>query len=554
MASNGNKGKFSERLKKIAFRKRKRINYEKDENYKFIYQNVLKVLAAIPGMVYSNLQSDDSKKSIKNVDTNQDAKINHIYLINNIDVNKIKEKQDIYFNGKKDLLSVNVLGNDNDKVKTNENKAIEDSKKDEIFTDFLNEKVGTNSDDFSKHTEEVNYFEPAPGVYNVKNKKVDNDLIDDVENIQIEEVKHDERVEKLEKDILDIIKKKLVISINTLEILQSELYILSEVNGDAKNQKECEEQIKEIKELLNKIEKLKEQYDFLKDNYDFEYLMAIDDDNLVDKIIELKDVFDNNQIRAFVKDYKLLDEYKYLYLKIDKIQDKTSELEHEKNNELEELKKRDIDFEKLKDEVYNTGSASDIYDSMIKEQDEILSKISKDVAKIDSYEQVDYHIKGLNKLMLNSFKYFGLLMLNPLKGIFPSIAMQTLMARDMLRGVYHGLKWEEERKMVYSASDYSLSIEQAINNMDYVSNSIDNVLGNLISLKETYNEKFKDYQKNHSEYKEIIDKINDMANKMMGNKIKVEIIRKRALEQKKVNYKKLVLVDKLNNEQKKEDN
>ena len=560
--AQGNKGRFSERLKKIAFRKRKRINYPEDENSKIVYQNVLKVLAAIPGMVYSNVRIDEPKKTTEFINDNQNEKEKRISLITNIDINRIKEKQDIYFNVKKKSLNNNInkletVDNVNSKVdrsldKVNVNKNV-DNVKGNVINDNEPRKViisGIESNNFSKHTEENKPLEFENDFVNGIETEVDNSLKEDVENIQIEEVEHNKEVEKLEKDILDTIKKKLVVSINTLEILQSELYILSEVNGDAKTQEECEKQIKEIKELLKRIEKLKEQYDFLKDNYDFEYLMTIDDDNLVDKIIKLKDGFDNNQIRAFVKDYKLLDEYKYLYLKIDKIQDKTNELEEEKNKELEELKKRDIDFEKLKNKVYNVDAANDMYNNMIREQNEIIKKIDEDVAKINSYEQVDYHLKGLNKLMLNSFKYLGLLMLTPLKGVFPAIAVQTLMAKDMLKGVYRGLKWEEERRMVYSASNYDSSIEQALNNMDYVSNSIDETLSSLIKMKNVYNYKFKNYQNDHSEYKEIIDKINDMANKMMGNKIKVEIMKKRTLEQKKVNHKKLILVDKLNNEQK----
>ena len=96
--AQGNKGRFSERLKKIAFRKRKRINYLEEENNKRVYQNVLKVLAAIPGMVYSNIHIDEQNKSMELINNNsQNDKEKHILLITNIDVNNIKEKQDIYF-------------------------------------------------------------------------------------------------------------------------------------------------------------------------------------------------------------------------------------------------------------------------------------------------------------------------------------------------------------------------------------------------------------------------------------------------------------------------
>ena len=61
-----------------------------------------------------------------------------------------------------------------------------------------------------------------------------------------------------------------------------------------------------------------------------------------------------------------------------------------------------------------------------------------------------------------------------------------------------------------------------------------------------YNDQFKKYQGDFLQYRDIMHKINDMENKILGNKIKIEMMKKRALEQKKMNEKKLVLVKELN--------
>jgi len=104
-------------------------------------------------------------------------------------------------------------------------------------------------------------------------------------------------VQKLEKEILDIIKKKFVLSINNIEMLQSELYILSKINVDNKNVLECERQIKEIKSLLKRINKIKEQYDFLKDNYDFEIMTkrALEQQKENNKKLILVDKLNSNE-------------------------------------------------------------------------------------------------------------------------------------------------------------------------------------------------------------------------------------------------------------------
>ena len=61
----GNKGKFSERLKRILFfRKRKKdVHNEKIEfeDSGKIYTNFLKVVAAVPGLVYGNMVNETKK-------------------------------------------------------------------------------------------------------------------------------------------------------------------------------------------------------------------------------------------------------------------------------------------------------------------------------------------------------------------------------------------------------------------------------------------------------------------------------------------------------------
>ncbi len=362
-------------------------------------------------------------------------------------------------------------------------------------------------------------------------------------------VKTANEAQKLEKEIINVIKKKLIKTVNELEILQSELYILSEVNGDSKVLKECQKELDQVKSILCKIDKLKEQYDFLKDNYDFEYLLEIDDNNLVDKIIELKDKFGNNELKAVSEDYKLLDVYKYLYLKIDDLQEKTAKYEEHKEEEVAKLKERDINFEELKRNVYNVKSTNDNYDYFVKQQSELLHEIDENISKISSYEQVNYRLKGFGALFRNSFKYFGLLMVNPLKGVIPSIATETLITGNLIKNLYRNLEWEERRQTIYEAMDYSSMINNAINDLESTNRIVDTTLDDIIHLKIKYNEQFKRYQGDFLEYRDIMHKISDMENKILGNKIKIEIMRQRALEQQRINDKKMALVKKLNNQE-----
>ena len=695
MANNGNYSKFAERIKKIAFRKRIRKDYNEEKNSKMVYYNVLKVLAAIPGMVYTNLQFSEEKSKedellLKKTENNSNKEESR-EKIKNIDIEVIKSKQEKFYDGndikvekpvindvnnvqivtlvdrdsnanetncsvnivndteviddnilKEDISTVeiasepennisevtslsslksgdvpksiqfesishetesslksgdvpksiqfeNILHETESSLKSGDvpksiqfenilhetesqivNEQKEINEKIELLKDKEIEDIsgvvnlGANFDNIELQNGNGSEFEDTDKIY-LKNEEetnnssfvVQEDVLNPLfggvsaDNVIKKETKvsknDDKYVKNLEKDILNTIQKRLVLSVNNLEVIQSELYVLKEVNGDSKNVFECEEEIKKINILSDRINKLKEQYDFLKDNYDFEYLMAFNDNNLIDKIIELRDIFDKNQIRATVADYKLLNEYKYLYLEIDRLHDNVAKFEKNKSEELEEVKKRNINYEEIKNRFYNVDDLNNVYANFVKEQSEILKNISENVSKISSYEVVDYHIKGLNKLFLNSFKYFGLLMLHPLKVVIPSIAMETMITHNLISSAYRELKFEETKKKVYETVNYTNSLDEIINDMNRMSDNIDRGLVDLLNFKNEFCEKFSKYQYDFSDYNEVIKKINALENKMLNNKIKIEIMKNKSIEYKRVNNKKLVLVNNLNN-------
>lgn len=478
----GNYGKFSERMKKIKLDRLKvkkgKITIENSDN---IYNNFLKVVAAIPMMVYDNVFLDDTScklKEKKDSDVFSVNKKKKLEIISNIDVSQIKKRQDSQLK------------------KANSDRVI--SLKD--TTKCVNKKQVENNVD---HRE-------------------------------------------LEKRIMNLIKKNLITMVNELEIIQSDLYVLSEINREDKTLIECRRNVDEVKKMLCKIDKLKKKYDFLKDNFDFEYMLETDDLQLVDDIITLKDTFEKTEVRALVEDYKLLDVYKFLYLRIDQLREDTYRFEEYKNMKVEELKQRDINFEEIKKEVYNISKVNDDYNSFVKNQNDFLIQLSKKVSQIDAHETTNYRLRGFNQLLLNSFKYVGLIMLSPLKGVIPSIATETLITKNVVSNLYKNISCEEIKKMVYDAIDYSSEITMAISDLNSTENLVDLTLEDIVKLKIKYNEEFKKYQGDFLEYEEVIGKINDMENKILGNKIKIEIMKKKMYEKERENQKKLVRVNELN--------
>lgn len=485
MATNGHRGRFSDRLRLIKLRKRKR---DLDEVDMRAYFNIVKVMAAIPLMIYDNIIDKDNL----NVDKSslEKLELNNLFKDTDDGENIVDLNKEVYVNNKKSNVSF-------------KNKSVE-----------KNETLKSNS--FNNVSKETSRNE----------------------------------VNRLEKKIIDRIKKNLIITVNELEILRNDLYILSEINNDTVELEKCEKNLREIKQLLHKVDALKNKYDYLRDNYDFEYILELDDRPLIDDIIELKKITSGDEQKMLVEDYKLLDVYKYLYLKIDALRDNMSEYEDYKNKQVLELKDRNIDFNEFKTRAYNVELEKEKYDLFIKEQMDMMDMLNKNMNKISSTETVDYHLKGFGQLLINSFKYFSLLMLSPLRGMIPSIVRETVTTKNVISNLYHNLVWEEKRYRVYETVDYGNKIMEAINSVDNASRIVDETLEDIVNLKIQYNQQFKRYQGDINEYRDVIGKLNNMENKIMGNKIKMEIIKRQMKEQEKINQQKLLMIRKLNEDEK----
>jgi len=480
--SNDNRGKFSDRIKNIRKERLKRkkhtsVEVEEENVFKKTGRNILKVILVVPSVIYTHVNSDKKKNG------------------------EDKKKEIFALNKKNELTSDKKVDDLRDYQQNNERK-IKVNKIRDIDVSLLRKKKELYLKDLEKS-----------GIY----------LDKEVQNVVDAQIK----IAILQKEIIDLIKKRLVKSVNELEVLQSELYILKEVDGNSVYFDKCKENIREIKKLLSKVKSLKEKYDYLKETVDFDYMLEYGDDFLIDKILELKEICSRDDIKYIVDNYKILDEYKYLYLKIDKLHEDTIKLEEERDKRVEDLRQRDIDFDKMKNDVYDVDREKDRYDNFVREQELFLKKLGEKVNQIDSHERVTYRLKGFNQLVGNSFKYLGLLLVNPLKGLIPGIATQTMVTRNMIHNLYNNLEWQEDRKMIYEAIDYSLSIKAAIDNLDDTSILVNSTLEDVMRLKMKYMSEFSKYEKEIPGYRDTIRKINKIENAMLGSKIKIELMKQK---------------------------
>ena len=196
-SSGGIKGKFSERLlkirkEKLRFRKFGFIVDENKENRFIIFgRNIIKIMLVLPSFIYSHVVTRDSENDDKSLKKNNKSKKSIV-----IDNKFLKSIDNVEFKLNDEFNIVNELGNkenneDIRKLKVNKIKNID------LFLLKKNRTELVNSSSFND------------------NYNIDTEI--------------DIRKKKLQKEIVDLIKKRLVKNINEFEILQSELYILNEL-------------------------------------------------------------------------------------------------------------------------------------------------------------------------------------------------------------------------------------------------------------------------------------------------------------------------------------
>lgn len=353
-------------------------------------------------------------------------------------------------------------------------------------------------------------------------------------------------IEELKKDILIGIRKNFIDEINKLEVLNSELYVLSKFDMDSSLLQECNDYLKKVKQLLDKLNKLNKRYNIYKENYYFENILDMDDKNLLDKILLFGELCNLEDRRNLVKDYKVLDTYKYLYSILEEVKEQCALLEEKSEEKIKELEDANINFKKYQNDIFNKENIVSRCEFIYSKQEELLKEISSKVGNISSYESVRYNLSGFGSLLLNGIKLIGLFALSPFKGLFPSISLQTSLTKKTVSNLRKSIASTKKTEIVYTADDYIDKLNYSINEMDDMYKYISSTISDIDSLRDEYISKFSLYKEQLPNYNYYLKKINTLRKVMVNNQAKIVFLNKKIKENKKVNEKTLIRVKKLN--------
>lgn len=373
---------------------------------------------------------------------------------------------------------------------------------------------------------------------------VSKDQVVDYKKRGVGEEKQKDRREKLELDILDKLKASFEDKLDELEVLESELYILNQKQNEEVELKNVRDIKRKINELVEKINSIIEQYNLYSKSYYMDRILEVDDRILEDDFIEYKDLVDSYQgEKKFVQDYKKLEEFQHLYRQLVLVRGDTQNLTLKNERKIHDFDVRDKKYDSIRLEMVNVDEANRKCSYEIERQNEYFTSLMKNIGHIDREVYTTYHLRGVGELLNQSLRYIGLMMVSPLRGFLPGIAVNAMVTRRMIGNIYRNMHFEEQQHVRYETIDYESEISKRITDVDYTSLLLDDTLRDLERLKEDF---MMQYDSRIPGYEDTLKKFGQFERNIMRNQHRVEIIKKNLQVSKKINCDKLIKVREMN--------
>lgn len=349
---------------------------------------------------------------------------------------------------------------------------------------------------------------------------------------------------ELEKKIYLKLEKELIRLKNECEIIESEEYIINKYEKDQEVYNNALRINKKIDKLLIKLKKIEKDYKLFKDKDLIKEPLFLEDTLLIDDIIEYRESLSKIKTSPINNKLKLLGEYQYLYLNLDKLIDKTEQIKEISNKRVEELSLRDQNYKEAKNKIVNISEIENCTSKIINKNKMYLEELSKKVDKITEEKYIEKKLEGMNGFFTSSLRYIFLLTLTPLSGIFPGIAARTIATRKLLHGMLENMHYKTQEKSLFLADNYLDEINNRIYDIKDLEDNIDSAIEEVQKLKKEFQDEFLAY--NLPEYDKTYKKLELIEVNILNNKEKTRIIKEKLIKNKTLNKNTLLKVRKLN--------
>lgn len=382
----------------------------------------------------------------------------------------------------------------------------------------------------------------------VSNNNIDNDSSylknKNTNNVNKDKITNTISNNELEKKIYLKLEKELIRLKNECEIIESEEYIINKYEKDQEVYNNALRINKKIDRLLIKLKKIEKDYKLFKDKDLIKEPLFLEDTLLIDDIIEYRESLSKIKTSPINNKLKLLGEYQYLYLNLDKLIDKTEQIKEISNKRVEELSLRDQNYKEAKNKIVNISEIENCTSKIINKNKMYLEELSKKVDKITEEKYIEKKLEGMNGFFTSSLRYIFLLTLTPLSGIFPGIAARTIATRKLLHGMLENMHYKTQEKSLFLADNYLDEINNRIYDIKDLEDNIDSAIEEVQKLKKEFQDEFLAY--NLPEYDKTYKKLELIEANILNNKEKTRIIKEKLIKNKTLNKNTLLKVRKLN--------
>lgn len=369
----------------------------------------------------------------------------------------------------------------------------------------------------------------------------------DISNLTVDE--KNKRVNQLEKKILlelDTKIKREIDELNDLIVQNNDLINKLKDDSDVVSLDKVKEEYEKLNELLKKVTKLIEQVNILNNNYKFEDILNLtdfDDQNIVNDIIEFRDLLDTSEpSKELTEKYKMLDSFILFYREI------FIKEENIKNNILfaskkeKEVEERDKKYVVLQEDLEFITQIDKECKLIIDKQNEYMDVLNNRIAHISSSRVVEYRMRGVEDILSSIMLYLSIMVKIPFRNNKVQVGSKALVTGRMLRNLSK-MRPRAVEYTKYEADDFHDELFSHLSEVEVTMLVIDTVLDDVSKMKLEFEDEFKNkvpgYEKVESKLREIETSIKDSKKKLenASDRLKADV---------KVNNRKLVKVKELN--------
>lgn len=561
MVSNGNKGKFSDRLKRMKlFRYAKKLKLKVNGlslvGSDVVEKKIINGAAVTIAFVGSGINNViNTKETIDNSKTNDNVNL------------KIDDKYDIKKDNQQKSVDNDkiILDTENEVVEKNgnnlKNKAISaasvgaavigavgvnllggtSAKSDSLSSNSSYDKSvsGIGRDDTLNNDSVLDTFSDKKIEYgdqaNRSFKQVfksGNDIIL-IDKINNNDIFNGDKKTYLAAQIIKKTKKEFEKKLDELKVLESELYLLNDKNENELDLEKCKEIKKEIEKVLEKINHIIGQYNIYRYNQLLVNTIDIDDHTLADDINDFKRLYEGAEIqRRLASDYVLINKYQSLYSNLENIKTNFDVVWKRNEDKVVDYEKRDKKYDDIKRSIGNIDKFNDDCKYYVDMQNKYISDITSKVGKINVDEVVNYRFVGFGNLVGGTLRYLTMLFSRPFSSNLAGIAFQSYTANRMVNNLRNALRLERISNTVYTVENMQYELDKRIESIDYNFDSVTDSISNVKKLKSEFMEQ---YNYDIPGYNDTLKKINDIEDLLYNNQIKLNTIKNKLKLNKKLN-------------------